>query len=120
MREKARVLCVGSAGFCNSMCSMLAAQQFQVLRAITLVEACRLFASTPDIDVIVLDEAIERPMDTMEFVLEVRRSSPVLMYVCCSIESVGCRFEAAGCHNYLLTRQEIVEALADIASSICC
>jgi len=118
MKDAMTVLCVGNARFCNSLCAMLTDDEgLRALRAITLIEAIRIFGENPDIDVIVLEEGFERRMDTMEFVVEIRRVSPVLMYVCCSDKNIGDQFMRAGCHNYLLNRKQVVEALDDFASS---
>jgi len=111
-----KILCVGTAGFCNSLHLAFDSEQTQVLRAVTLAEACRLVAGTPDIGVIVLDDRNE----SLQFAHEVRRTSPVLMYVCSPCENIGSRFVAAGCHSCLPDRRQLAEALRDATASLCC
>jgi len=113
-----KVLLVGSSGFCASVQESLTGQQFQILRAVTPAEARRHLLGHPDINVVVVNEVIEREGDAMELVSEIRHASAVLTYACCSDDAVGQRFEQAGCHNYLLCRREIPPALADIAASL--
>ena len=119
MKTKMEVLLVGPKGFCDSIQERLTEKKIEVIRATTLEEARRLFVEGSDIDVIVVNEIMQRDMDTLEFVSEIRHSSGVLMYACCSCDGVGKQFVAAGCHNYIVGRPKVLEALDDIVLSLC-
>jgi len=119
MKTEIKVLCVGNTQFCDSLLSALPNSRARVVRATTLAAARQAFVSNPDIDIIITNDSVERELDALEFVDEVRGESAVLMWVYCPRRDIARQFATTRCHSVLSSWGECKEALADIAACRC-
>jgi hypothetical protein len=83
---------------------------FCVLSAFTLNEARRLFVNHSDIDLVVVGEKIERELDTLEFVVEIRRGFSGTILAACTNCNNGQELIKAGCNSQSI-KSHLAEAV---------
>jgi hypothetical protein len=85
----------------EKLCEALCGQPFEILSAYSDVQARQIYVDRPDIDYIAVDDCISgRELDSMEFVVEIRRGFSGRIIACCSNCNNGDALVKVGCDAY--------------------
>lgn len=101
----------------EQLCRGLAGKPVEIISALNLAEAYRLFILNYNLDAVVVDDCLSEGMadavDTLDFVAEVRRGFSGIMLACCSDCNHGAMLVSAGCNEQVL-KSRLIEKLLDL------